>query len=118
MKDIRIFLEHRIVNEIKIKCSQTDKEIDPEYVIYDEDSLNSVISLYKQNTEQFNDLSIYFCKQKGNSWIANTNIEYIMDLSRMMDKFMSSCKQSYSYDDILSILNNDNIMIIFIKNTK
>ena len=59
MKDIRIFLEYRTVNEVKIKCSQTGEEINPEYTVYDETSLNSVISRYKQNKEQFKDLSIF-----------------------------------------------------------
>ena len=56
MKDIRIFLEYRTVNEVKIKCSQTGEEITSEYTVYDETSLNSVISRYKQNKEQFKDL--------------------------------------------------------------
>ena len=118
MKDIRIFLEYRTVNEVKIKCSQTGEEINPEYTVYDETSLNSVISRYKQNKEQFKDLSIFFCHLKGNSWIAKTKVEYTMDLGRMSDKFLSSDKVNYSFDDIIKLMEDGNTMLIFIKNTK
>ena len=114
MKDIRIFLEHRVVNEIKIKCSKTGQEIDPEYTVYDEESLNSIISRYKQNKEQFDDLYIFFCHLKGNSWIAKTDIVYTMNLSRMNDKFLSSNKIDYSFDDIVNLIEDGNTMLIFV----
>ena len=124
MKDIRIFLEHRTINEIlehrtlneiKIKCSKTGQEIDPEYTVYDEESLNSIISRYKQNKEQFNDLNIFFCQLKGNSWIAKTDTVYTMNLSRMNDKFLSSDNIDYSFDDIINLIEDGNTMLIFVK---
>jgi hypothetical protein len=118
MKDLRIFLEHRTVNEVKIKCSQTGEEIHPEYIVYDETSLNSVISRYKQNKEQFKDLSIFFCHLKGNSWVAKTKVEYTMDLGRMSDKFLSSGKVDYSFDDVITLMEDGDTMLIFTKNNK
>lgn len=115
MKDLKLFLEHRTTNEIKIKCSKTGQEIDPEYTVYDEESLNQLITRYKQNKEQFEDLKIFFCYLKGNSWIAKTGIEYVMNLSRMNDKFLSSGKVDYSFDDVIALLEDGDTMLIYMK---
>ena len=39
MKDLKLFLEHRTIDQVTIKCEQTGEEIKPEYTIYDEESL-------------------------------------------------------------------------------
>ena len=41
-----------------------------------------------------------------------------MDLGRMSDKFLSSDKANYSFDDIIKLMEDGNTMLIFIKNTK
>ena len=117
MKELRLFLEHRTINSISIKCSKTGQEIEPEYTIYDEESLKSIINRYKQNKDQFDDLHIFFCSLKGNSWVAKTDTEYIMDLSRISDKFLSSGKVDYSYDDIVTLIEDGDVMLIFVKDT-
>ena len=53
MQNLKMFLEYRTVNEVVIKCSETGKEINPEYTICDEESLNDLINRYKQNKQQF-----------------------------------------------------------------
>ena len=116
MKDIRIFLEHRTIDQIIIKCEQTGEEIKPEYTIYDKDSLNDLIRKYKLNKEQFDNLDIYLVKLIGNKWIAKTKTKYNIDLGRMNDKFLSSDKIDYSYDDIVMLLEDKDMMIIFLKN--
>ena len=47
-----------------------------------------------------------------------TKVEYTMDLGRMSDKFLSSDKVNYSFDDIIKLMEDGNTMLIFIKNTK
>lgn len=116
MKDIRLFLEHRTVDEIKLKCSQTGEEIDPIYVAYDKDSLDEIIQQYKQNKNGFDNLSIFFAYLKGNSWIVKTKINYTMNIDRIQDKFLSSKNVDYSYDDIISLISDDDIMVIYVYN--
>ena len=116
MKDLRIFLEHRTINEITIKCDQTGKDIEPEYTIYDEQSLQTIVNKYKQNKEQFENLNIYFVKLNSqHKWIAKTGIPYKIDMGRMNDKFLSSDKIDYAYDDIITLLEDGDLMIIFCK---
>ena len=48
MQNLKMFLEYRTVNEVVIKCSETGKEINPEYTIYDEESLNDLIKPFNE----------------------------------------------------------------------
>lgn len=115
MKSLTQFVfEYRVKNEISIKCEQTKEEIDPDYVIYDKSSLDEFIQKYKNNKEVYDDKIFFFIEQKGNDWLAKTKTEYHIDVYRMTDKFLSSDKQSYSYDDLLSILENGDKMIIIV----
>lgn len=116
MKDLKLFLEHRTIDQVIIKCDQTNKEINPEYIIYDEESLTDLIRKYKLNKNQFDNLDIYLVKLIGNKWIAKTKTKYNIDLGRMNDKFLSSDKIDYSYDDIVMLLEDKDMMIIFCKN--
>ena len=114
MQNLKMFLEYRTVNEVVIKCSETGKEINPEYTIDDEESLNDLINRYKQNKQQFENASIFFCYLKGNTWIAKTKINYSLDLGRISDKFLSSGKVNYSLDDVKSLVESGDTMIIFV----
>ena len=116
MKDLKLFLEHRTIDQVTIKCEQTGEEIKPEYTIYDEESLTDLIRKYKLNKDQFDNLDIYLVKLIGNKWIAKTKTKYNIDLGRMNDKFLSSDKMDYSYDDIVMLLEDQDMMIIFCKN--
>ena len=115
MKDLRLFLEHRTINEIKIKCEQTGKEIEPEYTIYDKFSLDEFIKKYKANKDQFNKYSFNFAYLKGNNWIVKSDNSYILDITRINDKFLSSDSKEYSYDDIIKMLEDGNIILIITK---
>ena len=115
MKSLRMFLEYRTVDQIKFKCATTGKVIEPLYYIYDEQSLQNIVNKYKQNKEQFNDTSIFFAKPQGNSWSVKTSTNYTIDISRMSDKFLSSGTVDYSYDDIVSLLEDGDTMIVFVK---
>ena len=114
MISLRTFLEHRVSDQIKFKDNKTNKEIVPSYIIYDEESLQSILNRYKQNKESFKDLSIYFAYNKNNSWIIQTNLEYNIDISRINDKFLYSNKIDYGYDDIVSLLEDGKLMIVIL----
>lgn len=114
MKDLRLFLEHRTKDQIKIIDNKTNKELNPEYSIYDENSLQSFINKYKLNKDQFKDYQIYFAYIKDNTWVVKTSIKYQLNLGRVNDKFLSNGTIDYSYNDIVNLLDGD-LMIIIIK---
>ena len=112
MKSLQLFLEYRTASEIKYIIDKTNKQVNPEYEIYDEDSMTLFINRYKQNKDQFSDYHIYFCQLKGNVWVINTKVDFDIDLGRMNDKFLSSKRVDYSYDDVLSLLDDQNMLVV------
>ena len=115
MKDLRLFLEHRTTDLIKFKCEQTNKEINPFYYIYDKESLDNFINKYKLHKEQFKDSRYYFAVKNKNYWKVQTKVNYTFDVSRRIDKFLSSDKISYSYDDVISLIEDgDKMLVIFL----
>lgn len=117
MKTLKLYLESK-VEKIKFKCEQTGKEIEPIYVALSKESLDSIIQKYKLNKEQFNDLLIFLSVEQNNSWIVKTKTNYKLDISRTNDKFISSNNINYSYDDVINMIENENKMLVFVKENK
>lgn len=113
MKSLKQFIfEHRVKDEIVIKCEQTKEEIDPEYVIYDKASLDDFIQKYKNDKDNWQNKQLYIIEQKGNDWIAKTKSALKIDIYRMVDSFLSSNDIKYSYNDIVDILEGGEKMLI------
>lgn len=114
MKSLSMFLESRMADEILIKSNVTNDVVDYDYIAYDKESLDDIIQKHKLSKQQFSQASIFFTTQKNNKyWVAHTDVDYQMDISRMQDKFIYSDKVEYSYDDIIDLLD-DGMMILFI----
>jgi len=115
MKDLKMFLEHRTINEVKFKCEKTGEEMNPEYTVYDKESLDDFIKKYKLNKEQFEHYSFYFAQLKGNHWVVKTNTPCEFNIIRMNDKFLSTGTIDYSYDDVITLTEDGDTMLVITK---
>lgn len=116
MKSLKQFVfEYRVKNEITIKCEQTKEVIDPEYVIYDQESLDDYVQKFKNNKENFENKAYFFVIQKGKDWLAQTKHEFQMNVDRATDKFLTDDNQVCSYDELVKLLETGEKMLIVVE---
>lgn len=107
-----MFLESRYTDEINIICEKTKRKCDIKFYAYDKDSLDLLESRIKDH--QYDNYNIYMATPSGNKWIAHTSTVYYLDPGRKFDKYLCSDKIEYSYDDILILLEDEDLMIVVI----
>ena len=112
MKSLKMFLESRTSNEMKVICKLTKKPCNVLYYAYDKDSLDLLEQKIKD--DQYEEQNIYIAKQEGNKWIAYTNNIYNLNAGRKFDKYLCSDTIDYSYDDIVMLLEDGDIMLVVI----
>lgn len=113
MKSLKQFIfEYKTKDEVYIKCEQTGEVIDPELTIYDKSSLDNFIQKYKNNKDNWQDKSLCLVQQKGNDWTARTKNALKIDIYRMTDSFLSSQKDKYSYNDVVDLLEQGEMLIV------
>ena len=116
MKDLVTYiLEGRTINEIKIKDVASNKEIEPKMYAFDKNSLDKLIEKYKNNNEYWNDKSIHLTSVKNKStWEIDSTEEYKFKVYQQNDDFFYSDNNTFTYDDLIDMIENESKMIIVI----
>jgi len=109
-------LEGRTIDSIKIRCEQTNEEIEPTLYAYDKESFDKLIDKIKHNDEYWKDKHIFLAELKNKStWVCHTNEEFRVKVYNIDNDFFNSDEHTYSYDDILNMIESNNIMVIVVK---
>ena len=104
-----LLLEGRTIDEIVIK-DQNDKEVNAANYCYDEESLKDICNKYKNTDKGF---FIATLKNKS-TWVVNTDKEYKLNEYRINDEYLKCEDQSYTYKEIVDLLEAGETMIIVI----
>lgn len=104
-----LLLEGRTIDEIVIK-DQNDKEVNAANYCYDEESLKDICNKYKNTDKGF---FIATLKNKS-TWVVNTDKEYKLNEYRINDEYLKCGNQSYTYKEIVDLLEAGETMIIVI----
>ena len=96
-------------DEIVIK-DQNDKEVNAANYCYDEESLKDICNKYKNTDKEF---FIATLKNKS-TWVVNTDKEYKLNEYRINDEYLKCEDQSYTYKEIVDLLEAGETIIIII----
>jgi len=113
---ITYILEGRSIDSVKLKCEVSGKEIEPSLYAYDKESLDKLIDKIKHNDEYFKDKGIYLAKLKNkSSWICYTTEEFRVKIYNLDNDFFYSDDHSYSYQNILDMIESNETMVVVVK---
>ena len=109
MINLKIFLEHRTTDEIKIYFGS--KEIFPSKYAYDKESLDLFIDFYKKYENELSHQEIRLCKLNGNKWKVLKNI-CLFDFIKINNEFLTFGNKYYSYNELVDLLNTNKYILI------
>lgn len=106
MKSLRQYIsEARAIDQIEIKDSKGDIVNATEYA-YDKESFEKMVDKYD---------SLFIATMKNKStWTVDTDNSFKIYNYRQDDGFMVNKDERYSKDEIISLIENGNIMVIAI----
>ena len=118
MKHLKDFIvEGKTINIVKVKCEQTNEEIEPLMYAYDKESFDKLVDKLKHNDEYWKDKSIFLAELKNKStWICHTNEKFRVKIYNIDNDFFNSDEHTYSYQDILNMIESNETMVVVVKN--
>lgn len=116
MKDLKTYIiEGRTVDTIKMTDELNNKVIEPEIYAYDKESFDKLIDKIKNNQKYFEDKGIYFAQLKNKStWNILTSEEFFVKIYNKQNDFFNSDNHTYSYDEIINMMDNNEFMVVVI----
>lgn len=118
MKDLRVFLEGKTIEEVIVKDIKTNKEVDVVYYCYDKESLDDIVfNKYKNVGKYWIDKGFFLAKLKNKStWTINTDEEWNIHTWRPNGDFIerNENEEEYTYDELLELLDKGETMLVVI----
>jgi hypothetical protein len=117
MKDIRIFLEGKTVDEIVIKDIKTKKEVDVVYYCYDKESLYKVSDQYERVGKYWIDKGFFLATLKNKStWVVDMDKEFHMNTWRPNADFIecNDNEEEYTCNELLELLEKGETMLVVV----
>ena len=118
MKDLRVFLEGKTIEEVTVKDIKTNKEVDVVYYCYDKESLDDIVlNKYKNVGKYWIDKGFFLAKLKNKStWTIDTDEEWNIHTWRPNGDFIerNENEEEYTYDELLELLDKGETMLVVI----
>lgn len=120
MKDLRLFLEGRTVDEVTVKDIKTNKKVDVVYYCYDKESLDKVSKQYEHVGKYWIDKGFFLATLKNKStWVVDMDKEFEMHTWQPNGEFIKfedeiDNDESYTYKELVDLLEKGDTMLIVI----
>ena len=107
MKDLKVFLEGRTVDEITVKDVNSNKIVDVIYYCYDKESLDKLSKQY--------DKGFFLASLKNKStWVTDINKEFKLNTWQPNGEYFKCGNKSYTYKELIELLEKGETMLIVI----
>ena len=117
MKNLKLFLEGRTVDEVTVKDIKTNKKVDVVYYCYDKESLDKVSKQYEHVGKYWIDKGFFIATLKNKStWVVDMNKEFHMHTWRPNGDFIEydDNEEEYTYKELIELLDKGETMLIVI----
>ena len=117
MKDLKLFLEGKTIEEVTVKDVKTKKKVDVAYYCYDKESLDKVTDQYEAVGKYWKDKGFFLARLKNKStWTIDTDEEYHVHTWRPNGDFIerNENEEEYTYKELLELLDEGETMLIVI----
>ena len=117
MKDFKLFLEGRTVDEVIVKDVKTKKKVDVAYYCYDKESLDKVTDQYEHVGKYWIDKGFFLATLKNKStWVVDMDKEFKMHTWRPNGDFIErdENEEEYTYKELIELLEKGETMLIVI----
>ena len=115
MKDLKLFLEGKTIEEVTVKDVKTKKKVDVVYYCYDKESLDKVIKQYESVGKYWKDKGFFLATLKNKStWVVDMDKEFNMHTWRPNGDFIDNNKEEYTYKELLELIEQGETMLVVI----
>ena len=117
MKDLKLFLEGKAIEEVTVKDVKTKKKVDVVYYCYDKESLDKVTAQYEHVGKYWIDKYFYLARLKNKStWTIDTDEEWNVHTWRPNGDFLErdENEEEYTYKELIELLDEGETMLIVI----
>ena len=117
MKDLKLFLEGKTIEEVTVKDVKTKKKVDVVYYCYDKESLDKVTSQYEHVGKYWIGKYFYLARLKNKStWTIDTDEKWNVHTWRPNGDFLErdENEEEYTYKELIELLDKGDTMLIVI----
>ena len=117
MKDIRIFLEGKTVDEVIVKDIKTNKKVDVVYYCYDKESLDKVSKQYEHVGKYWKDKGFFLATLKNKStWVVDMNKKFEIHTWQPNGEYLKceDTEEEYTYKELIELLEKGETMLVVI----